>query len=90
MVLNTDEHHSYTGITVSEWGAANALLVAHSLQTDELAAADTDYYLAYTARYWECQCQHQFKFGYILSNMQLSLFAQAWRHCGPTRHHQGN
>ena len=48
IVLRTDDRHPYTGITHSEWSAANCRLMAFLLRSGELALSDVEYYLAYT------------------------------------------
>ena len=98
VVLQTDRTHPYSGITLSEWGAANCRLMAHLLREGKLAPCDVEYYLAYTIQvyeyyevyewesilqfdflYRERQCEYQFKWGYIPTNMQLSLLAHPCR-----------
>ena len=49
LVVRSDEPHPYAGITVDEWGAANARLMNHLLQTSQLQRQDIEFYLAYTA-----------------------------------------
>ena len=81
VVLNMDEHHPYSGITISEWCAANARVMAHLLHTGKLAAADTDYYLAYLAQIFEFCDQYELDTvlqftvctGNVNSNTTLSL-----------------
>ena len=48
IVLPTYHRHPYTGITHSEWSAANCCLMAFLLRSGELPLSDVEYYLAYT------------------------------------------
>ena len=53
VVIRTEDEHPYRGVTISEWGAANARLMAHLLQTGALRKEDVEYYLAYTTQIFE-------------------------------------
>ena len=53
VVLQTDRTHRYSGITLSEWGAANCRLMAHLLREGKLAPCDVECYLAYTTQVYE-------------------------------------
>ena len=53
VVLQTDRMHPYSGITLSEWGAANCRLMAHLLPEGKLAPCDVEFYLAYTTQVCE-------------------------------------
>ena len=52
VVIRTEDEHPYQGVTISEWGAANARLMAHLLQTGALCKEDVEYYLAYTTQFF--------------------------------------
>ena len=98
VVLQTDDGHPYSGLTLSEWAAANCRLMAFLLSSGQLAPSDADYYLAYTTNifeyyesyewenildfdylYRERQSEHGFQWGYIPTNMELSLLASPRR-----------
>ena len=53
VVLQSDDRHPYSGITLSEWGASNTRIMAHLLKSGQLAADKIDYYLAYTTTIFE-------------------------------------
>ena len=53
VVIRTEDGHPYRGVTISEWGAANARLMAHLLQTGALRKEDVKHYLAYTTQIFE-------------------------------------
>ena len=54
MVIRTDsDTHPYMGVSIEEWGAANARLTHHLTKTGALSTGDLDYYLAYTAIIFE-------------------------------------
>lgn len=53
IVLQADDRHPYSGITLAEWSSANCRLMAHMLQTGELARDNVEYYLAYTTQICE-------------------------------------
>ena len=53
VVFKPDERHPYAGITLSEWSAANCRVMAHLLQTGELAPSHVEYYLSYSTQIYE-------------------------------------
>ncbi len=53
LVLRTEDSHPYSGLTLSEWGAANCRVMAALLDRQMLAPQDVHYYLAYTTRIFE-------------------------------------
>lgn len=53
LVIQEDTEHPYAGISIEEWGGANARLMHHLLKTGALRTADVDYYLAYTANIFD-------------------------------------
>ena len=53
LVIATDDDHPYSGMTIEEWSAANCRVMAHLLQTGQLATAHIDFYLAYTVQIYE-------------------------------------
>ena len=50
LVITSDDDHLYSGITIEEWGAANARIMAHLLHTGQLLPQHIDYYIAYTVQ----------------------------------------
>lgn len=59
IVLRPEEDHPYSGITIAEWGAANAKVMNHLLQNCILARSDVEYYLAYTAKVFELATKYE-------------------------------
>jgi hypothetical protein len=53
IVLQTDEDHPYSGISIAEWGSANMRLMAYLLQSGELARDNVEFYMAYTTQVFE-------------------------------------
>ena len=53
VTIKADDRHPYTGITLSEWSAANCRLMAHLLDSTQLQYAHVTYYLAYTTQIYE-------------------------------------
>lgn len=61
LVIATDDDHPYSGLTIEEWSAANCRVMAHLLQTGQLATADIDFYLAYTVQIYEFAQRYQWE-----------------------------
>ena len=61
VVLKTEDDHPYSGISLSEWTAANCRLMAHMLTTGELSHKDVPYYLAYTTQVMEYYDQYEWE-----------------------------
>ncbi len=61
LILRTDDNHPYTGISLSEWGAANCRLMAALLDRQLLPPADTHYYLAYTMKIFEFVSKYEWE-----------------------------
>ena len=59
VVLQTDDRHPYSGISVGEWGAANCRLMNALLENGELRRDDVEYYLAYTTRIFEYSVKYE-------------------------------
>ena len=53
VVLLKENRHPYSGISVSEWGAANTRLLNHLLSEGTLDRGDVEFYLAYTTMIFE-------------------------------------
>ena len=53
LVITSDDDHPYSGITIEEWGAANARIMAHLLHTGQLLPQHIEYYIAYTFQIYE-------------------------------------
>ena len=53
LVITSDDDHPYSGITMEEWGAASARIMAHLLHTAQLLPQHIDYYIAYTVQIYE-------------------------------------
>ena len=53
VTIKADDKHPYTGITLSEWSAANCRLMAHLLESQQLSYDHVTYYLAYTTQIYE-------------------------------------
>ena len=61
VVLKTEDYHPYSGISLSEWTAANCRLMAHMLSTGELPQSHVQYYLAYTTQVAEYYEQYEWE-----------------------------
>lgn len=61
LVIATDDDHPYSGLTIKEWSAANCRVMAHLLQTGQLATADIEFYLAYTVQIYEFSQRYQWE-----------------------------
>lgn len=61
LVIATDDDHPYSGLTIEEWSAANCRVMAHLLQTGQLATADIEFYLAYTVQIYEFSQRYQWE-----------------------------
>jgi hypothetical protein len=59
IVLRPEETHPYSGFTLAEWGAANAKVMNHLLQSSVLARSEVEYYLAYTAKVFELATKYE-------------------------------
>ena len=53
VVIKTEEDHPYSGIYLSEWGAANCRLMNALLERGLLARSEVEFYLAYTTKIFE-------------------------------------
>lgn len=61
LVLRPEETHPYSGITLAEWGSANAKLMNFLLHEDQLARCDVEYYLAYTAKVFDLATKYEWE-----------------------------
>ena len=53
LVVQNNDKHRYTGISIDESGAANIRLMHHLLQTGDLARQHLENYMAYTVSVFE-------------------------------------
>ena len=53
VTIKADDKHPYSGITLSEWSAANCRLMALLIDSGQLKHEHVTYYLAYTTQIYE-------------------------------------
>ena len=53
VVVQRDDDHPYSGISVEEWSAANCHLMAYLMRSGSLRSADVEYYLSYTTQIYD-------------------------------------
>ena len=53
VVVQRDDDHPYSGISVEEWSAANCRLMAYLMRSGSLKSADVEYYLSYTTQIYD-------------------------------------
>ena len=87
LIVRTDDQHPYAGISVDEWGAANARVMNRLLQTGDLPRADIEYYLAYTATVLDFVSCYEWSsvldFDYLYREQQTAHGFQ-WGHMNPS------
>ena len=53
VVVQRDDDHPYSGISVEEWSAANCHLMAYLMRSGSLRSAGVEYYLSYTTQIYD-------------------------------------
>ena len=82
VILKADDDHPYSGIFMSEWGAANCRLMNALLGKGILARDNVEYYLAYTARVFEFGQRYEWENVMDYDNRYRELQAEHGFHWG--------